>query len=95
MRAAAERVIVGQTGMGWLWKIDGFIWLLGALLAAVGVVDGLRSGRSIMGMLRSTWIYSSGLVFILGGVLLLVIVLRWRAYREEADLLRKYPPRTR
>jgi hypothetical protein len=81
--------------MGWLWKIDGFIWLVGALLAAVGVVDGLRAGRSLMGMLRSTWIYSSGLVFILGGLLLLVIVLRWRASREEADLLRKYPPRAR
>lgn len=79
--------------MGWLRKIDGFIWLLGALLAAVGVVDGLRSGRSLMDMLRSTWIYSSGLVFMLGGILLLVIVLRWRATREEADLLRKYPRR--
>jgi hypothetical protein len=78
--------------MSRLWKIDGFIWLLGALLAAVGVVDGLRSGRSVMDMLRSTWIYSSGLVFVLGGVLLLIVVLRWPASREEADLLRKYPP---
>jgi len=81
--------------MGWLWKIDGAIWLLGALLAGVGVVDGLRSGRPIMDMLGSTWIYSSGLLFILGAILLLVIVLRWRASREEADLLRKYPPRAR
>jgi hypothetical protein len=81
--------------MGWLRKIDGFIWLSGALLAAVGVVDGLRSGRSFMDILRSAWMYSSGLLFILGGVLLLVIVLRWRAAREEADLQRKYPPQTR
>ncbi len=81
--------------MGRLWKIDGVLGLLGVLLAAVGVVDGLRSGRSVMQMLRSTWFYSSGLLFILGGVLLLVIVLRWRASREEADLLRKYPPQPR
>jgi hypothetical protein len=81
--------------MGWLWKIDGAIWLVGALLAAVGVVDGVRSGRSLVGMLRSTWIYSSGLVFILGGVVLLVVVVRWRASREEAELSRKYPPRAR
>jgi protein-S-isoprenylcysteine O-methyltransferase Ste14 len=81
--------------MGRLWKIDGVLWLLGVLLAAVGVVDGLRSGRSVMQMLRSTWFYSSGLLLVLGGVLLLVIVLRWRASREEADLLRKYPPQPR
>ncbi len=81
--------------MGRLWKIDGVLGLLGVLFAAVGVVDGLRSGRSVMQMLRSTWFYSSGLLFILGGVLLLVIVLRWRASREEADLLRKYPPQPR
>jgi len=81
--------------MGRLWKIDGVLWLLGVLLAAVGVVDGLRCGRSVMQMLRSTWFYSSGLLLILGGVLLLVIVLRWRASREEADLLRKYPPQAR
>jgi protein-S-isoprenylcysteine O-methyltransferase Ste14 len=81
--------------MGRLWKIDGVLWLLGVLLAAAGVVDGLRSGRSVMQMLRSTWFYSSGLLVILGGVLLLVIVLRWRASREEADLLRKYPPQPR
>jgi hypothetical protein len=81
--------------MGRLWKIDGVIWLLGVLLAAVGVVDGLRSGRPVIEVLRSTWIYSSGLLFILGGVLLIVIVLRWRAFREEADLLRKYPRQAR
>ena len=81
--------------MGWLWKIDGFIWLLGAMLAAVGLVDGLRCGRSVMDILRSTWIYSAGLLFVLGGVLLLIVVLRRRASRGEADLLRKYPPRAR
>ena len=81
--------------MNRLWRIDGVIWLLGALLALVGVIDGFRSGRSIMGMLRSTWAYSSGLLFVLGGVVLLVILLRSRASREEADLLRKYPPRGR
>jgi hypothetical protein len=81
--------------MSWLWKIDGFIWLLGAMLAAVGLVDGLRCSRSVMDILRSTWIYSSGLLFVLGGVLLLIVVLRGRASREEADLLRKYPPQAR
>jgi protein-S-isoprenylcysteine O-methyltransferase Ste14 len=80
--------------MGWLSKLDGVIWLLGALLAGVGVVDGLRSGRPAMDMLRSAWIYTSGVLFILGAILLLVVVLRWRASREEADLLRKYPRRT-
>jgi protein-S-isoprenylcysteine O-methyltransferase Ste14 len=81
--------------MNRLWKVDGSIWLLGALLALVGVVDGLRSGRSVTAMLRSTWIYSSGLLFILGAIVLFVIVFRSRASREEADLLRKYPPRAR
>ena len=81
--------------MGWLWKIDGFIWLFGAILAAVGLVDGLRCGRSAMDIVRSTWIYSSGLLCVVGGVLLLIVVLRGCASREEADLLRKYPPQAR
>jgi hypothetical protein len=81
--------------MGRIWRIDGLIWLLGALLAVVGLVDGLRCGRPVMDILRSTWIYSSGLLCVLGGVLLLIVVLRGRVSREEANLLRKYPPHTR
>jgi hypothetical protein len=81
--------------MKWLWRIDALLWTLGALLAVAAVVDGLRSGRSWTGMLQSSWSYSSGLLFILGGVVLIAAVARWRGSRDEADLVRKYPPRTR
>jgi hypothetical protein len=81
--------------MKWLERVDAVLWLAGALLAIGGVVDGLHTGRSLKGMLRSTWGYSSGGFFILGGVVLIAIVFRWRASRAEADLFRKYPRRTR
>jgi hypothetical protein len=76
----------------WLWRFDAFLWLLGGLLALAGVVDGSRSGRSLPSMLRSTWVYSSGLLLALAAVVAIVIVLRWRASRAMVDLSRKYPP---
>jgi hypothetical protein len=71
--------------------VDAVLWLLGALLAAVAVVDAWRSGRPLVGMLQGTWAYSSGLLFVFAGVALVVIASRRRASREEADLLRRYP----
>ena len=81
--------------MSWLSRIDALLFVAGLVLAVAGVTDGLRAGRSLASMLQSTWFYSSGLLFALGGLVLIVILFRWRASREEADLLRKYPPRTR
>lgn len=77
--------------MRWLGKVDAVLWLLGALLAVAGLVEGLRSGRSLGEMLGSAWAYSSGLLFVLAGIALVVILFRWRASRAEADLRRKYP----
>ncbi len=77
--------------MRWLGKVDAVLWLLGAVLAVVGMVGELRSGRSFREMVGSTWIYSSGLLFVLAGIVLTVILFRWRAARDEANLRRNYP----
>ena len=51
-------------------------WIAPRLVSSSAEVS-LESGRSLAGMLESTWSYSSGLLFILGGGVLVVIVLRW------------------
>jgi hypothetical protein len=87
-----DRPMAAEGGR-WLMRVDAVLWATGVLLALAGVLDGLRCGRSLMGMLRSSWLYSSGFLFVVAAVVLVVIVLRWRASRQEADLRRKYPSR--
>ncbi len=77
--------------MRWLGKMDALLWMVGALLAVAGVVDGLRTGRTFGEILGSAWTRCSGLLFVLAAVVLGVVLFRWRAAREEADLLRKHP----
>jgi hypothetical protein len=78
----------------WAERVDALLLVIGVAAALAGVYEGVRHGRSLLGMLRGTWIYSSGVLFVAAAVVAVVIVLRWRASREEAELLRKYPPRT-
>ena len=77
----------------WLGKADALLFAIGALLVLGAVYEGLRHGRSLLGMLASSWIFSSGLLFVVAPLVIIVVILRWRASREEAELLRKYPPR--
>jgi hypothetical protein len=74
----------------WLQRIDAAFWAVGVLLAITGVYDGLRSGRSLTSMMRGTWAFASGIAFVVASLAMLMIFARWRAAREEADLLRKY-----
>jgi hypothetical protein len=78
----------------WLEKVDGVLWAVGVVAVVVAlVIGGAHSWRSLLARLRSSWVYSSGLLFVVAGVAVLAIVLRWWFSREEADLRRKYPPR--
>jgi protein-S-isoprenylcysteine O-methyltransferase Ste14 len=76
----------------WIDKVDTLIWVAGALLVLAAVLDGTAPGRTLISMLRGSWVFSS-LLCVGAAIVLIAIVSRWRASREEADLRRKYPPR--
>ena len=78
----------------WIWRLDAVLWTLGAILMLVAIGQGLRSGHALAEMLQSVWGYSAGGVFVIAALCALVLFFRWRASRDEAELLRKYPPRT-
>ena len=73
-----------------MWKIDGALFLLGCLLVLVGVVDGLRSGASLLDAGRRAWAYAGGVVVVVAVVLGIVLAVRWFEHRAERDLTRKF-----
>ena len=78
-----------------VWKIDVALWVCGLGVVLAGIVDGLRCGRSPMKMLQGAWAYSASVVFLVAALGAVVLVSRWLASRQNADLLRKYPRRSR
>jgi hypothetical protein len=76
-----------------LWRIDAGLWLAGAVGLIVAIIHGLRSGQAMGAILRGAWACSATVVVVLAMIAAIVLVVRWRSAREEADFLRKYPPR--
>ena len=78
-----------------VWKIDAGLWVGGLGVVLAGIIDGLRCGRPAMEMLQGAWAYSAGVLFLMAALGAVVLVFRWHASRQEANLFRKYPRRTR